>query len=1068
MAARAASLWDRLEAIRDPSHIKNEPSALVDPVGDFAEPVPTLDYWTRVFSPGDEQALIRRLSWDGIDADLVRTALSGTPDVSASPAAWVRRIDEVLIEAARLGDRPSADPIDEIEPWTTGNEPPFAELSVPACRVAMRRLDETGQTATGVEARRALGQQLIAEIGLITSAALYQRFDAFRQRPAAGSSDDQYKRFVRSMLAGGLAQLFFVYPVLAQDVARVIDLFVAGTREFFDRLDRDRRLIADTFAGGAPLGSITSIQPGLSDPHAGRRRVMAVRFEGSLRLVYKPRSVGVERAFYQLIGWAVDRGLSPSPRILRVLDRNDYGWVEFASHETFENRDQVGRYFRRAGGLLCLAHVLRGADLHMENLVATRAGPVLVDVEMLLQPRRRPAGQPTDEVEPSGPGGEPGESCLATGLLSTIENGPDGEAFDIGGLQGRGTGPASFRQLAFRGLRSDRLEASEEPTFRAGTGNLVMLNGEVQKPESYVEEIISGFGETYQFLLEQRAVFLQPSGPLGAFRGLPVRFLARRSQQYAALAHLLARPRYQRDGAERSMAIDALARPFARSTRRPGYRPLAVAERNAMEALDIPRFTVAADGTSIADSGEIVIDQGVAEAGLPLAESRIGHLSPAGLRHQTWQLRQALAETVDSRFATPFASVAAAGGEAGGRTSEDHQLAAGADWIARELIGRCPGTYGVGWPRELPPDDRPSFRAHDLYDGTVGAMLLFAALARVTGRDEWTEAARRSGAYVRGLVEKSMAEAGARARLGACSGAGSVAYAFTMLGRLTGDRRATEFADSCAGGISPEDIAADTALDLASGSAGTILALLAVHHDTAHARLLELAVTCGERLLATETRLGNGSAWPSGRGTYYVGMAHGTAGIALALARVFEATGDERFQAAGMRAYASVLGQQDGSTGTWPVLHLTDQSDGAFRALLAWCHGAPGILLALASAIDVLGMREALEPAMAAIQAVAGAQDHSTEHVCCGNMARAEALLTIGHSLGLPEVEQRATRIGADLLARSVRRGHFRLSPAGFEYAVFDAGFFRGLSGIGYQFLRLAAPDQVPSILSFE
>jgi hypothetical protein len=33
---------------------------------------------------------------------------------------------------------------------------------------------------------------------------------------------------------------------------------------------------------------------------------------------------------------------------------------------------------------------------------------------------------------------------------------------------------------------------------------------------------------------------------------------------------------------------------------------------------------------------------------------------------------------------------------------------------------------------------------------------------------------------------------------------------------------------------------------------------------------------------------------------------------------------------------------------------------------------------------------------------------------------------------------------------------------------VFEPSFFQGLSGIGYQLLRLAAPERLPSVLAFE
>jgi hypothetical protein len=50
---------------------------------------------------------------------------------------------------------------------------------------------------------------------------------------------------------------------------------------------------------------------------------------------------------------------------------------------------------------------------------------------------------------------------------------------------------------------------------------------------------------------------------------------------------------------------------------------------------------------------------------------------------------------------------------------------------------------------------------------------------------------------------------------------------------------------------------------------------------------------------------------------------------------------------------------------------------------------------------------------------------------------------------------------------RARRRGHFRLSGAGTDYRVFDPGFFQGLSGIGYEMLRLAQPSGLPSVAGF-
>jgi lantibiotic modifying enzyme len=132
----------------------------------------------------------------------------------------------------------------------------------------------------------------------------------------------------------------------------------------------------------------------------------------------------------------------------------------------------------------------------------------------------------------------------------------------------------------------------------------------------------------------------------------------------------------------------------------------------------------------------------------------------------------------------------------------------------------------------------------------------------------------------------------------------------------------------------------------------------------------------------------------------------------------------------------------------------------------AWCHGAPGIIVAAAAA------RGGAEPAIvaqarAALATLERWNPVQPDHMCCGHLGRSDAYLTGAGPLGVDDALQGARAIAARALGRARERQHFRLSTPGVEYIVFGAGFFRGLSGIGYQLLRLAEPARVPSILFF-
>jgi lantibiotic modifying enzyme len=61
-----------------------------------------------------------------------------------------------------------------------------------------------------------------------------------------------------------------------------------------------------------------------------------------------------------------------------------------------------------------------------------------------------------------------------------------------------------------------------------------------------------------------------------------------------------------------------------------------------------------------------------------------------------------------------------------------------------------------------------------------------------------------------------------------------------------------------------------------------------------------------------------------------------------------------------------------------------------------------------------------------------------------------------------------AKAVAVQVTSRAREQQRFVLPTTPFQYSVFTPGFFRGLSGIGYQLLRIAYPERLPSVLSFE
>ena len=97
----------------------------------------------------------------------------------------------------------------------------------------------------------------------------------------------------------------------------------------------------------------------------------------------------------------------------------------------------------------------------------------------------------------------------------------------------------------------------------------------------------------------------------------------------------------------------------------------------------------------------------------------------------------------------------------------------------------------------------------------------------------------------------------------------------------------------------PALIDQDEQLDVLSGAAGCLVALLNLHEARPCQRTLAAAMQCGDRLIARAQPAGDGLCWQVPRLGPLAGFAHGAAGIAWALLALFARTREERFRTAG-------------------------------------------------------------------------------------------------------------------------------------------------------------------------
>lgn len=1010
-----------------------------------ARAVELLALWAERSARGDAAELARRLSWDGLDPETLRWALTPGRLKPGPLPSWASTFREVSALAASHAAQEA--------PWRDPAAPiPFEEALAPWVEVARRRLGEAAEIAP--EARRDLERWLAARLSGFAAEALGAAFDRFRGgRPhgfavrlaevGVGRETRLYQAFVEGLLGDGLAAWAREVPVLARLLSTVVDFWVDHTRALLSHWREDAAAVHREILGSAGrVPRIVRITAGLSDAHRGGRTTHILTVDGGARVVYKPRSLGMDVAFSRWLAWCNARGAPHGLLDLalhRLLDRGDRGWAECVAAEPCPDMEAARRFHRRAGQLLALLHASGGRDAHCENLIARGEHPVLIDLEAWLPPRLArwlpaPAGE-----EQADAALRREHSVLATGLLPRWQpDGPRDDVVDVGGLGGGR--PGTRLRPVWRAVNTDHMVRAWVPVETGIQPNVPVLDGRPLAPAAFTREVREGFAAMYRFLKAHREEMLAPDGPLGGLAGCRGRLIFRPTRAYVRLRDRSLRPDACRDAAARGGELEALARVYldAPGAEAPATWPLLTAERRALEQGDVPIFHADLAATVLEGPDGERIPGVVARPAIEELRDRLRRLGPEDLEEQLGLIEAALGASpreeghLEADLPASFLLAARSLAET---------------LRARAFRGRDGHLSWIG-PRFLAGGDTFELAplGTALYGGTGGIALFFAALHHLDGGPEWHDLALEQAERIAAGPEPD--------GIGGLAGLGARIYTLVAVGELLGEVEPIRAARRAAARLTPERIAADARLDVTLGAAGALLALLALDASLPAGpptgpEPLETAAACARHLLAR--RLPGAPAWAAPGRPPEAGFAHGAAGIAYALLRFAARTGDGEARAAAVAAIAferSLLAAEAAVQTTW-------------------CRGLPGIALARLGTLDVQADAEVRHEIRSALAATRASALTPIDHLCCGNLGRAEILLEAGRILEDAELAEAARELARQVLARAAARGGLSWLPSG-EISSFDPSFFKGAAGAGYTLLRLTAPDRLPCVLRME
>ena len=1025
-----------------------------------------LQRWQRQGAFNDEDIFQKRLSADHCTKDELLLLLAETPTqlsercLQTNAQPWMQKLNEVFEEhdpaRCRLCHQIASNALKEIQVLDVIH--PFLDWALAQIMDGLQDLAAHFQSLPFHPAR--MLKLLIPNIPgalvqtLMKPLILEVHIARLENRLQGETSQARFQEFLHFCSQQEHLQTFLQeYTVLARYLVTVVDFWAQYCLELLTHLCQDWSEILATFTDGRDPGQLVRITMGRGDTHKNGRSVAILHFNNDLTLVYKPRSLATDLHFQQLLAWVNSLGIPCPFRLLQVLNKDNHGWCEFVTAASCTTREEVVRFYERQGAYLALLYALDAADMHSENILAAGEHPVLLDLEALFHPR-------FDHIAANGAAlsSTIKYSVLRTGMLPVrVQRDKDGRGIDLSAL-GRQRGQHSSGQN-WKGQGTDEMTLEREYRELSASSNRPTLQGQDVDVCEFIPDILRGFTHLYRLLMQQRETLLADWLP--RFMEDEIRVVFRPTSVYHTYLQESLHPDCLRDALERDQFLDHLW-DFTPLLSHPQYAALLTAERLDLLQGDIPLFTTRPSSRDVYTSRGERLPEYFSAPPIDGARECIQGMHEDDLARQQWIIEASLTTMfmdTNQQRKLPLSTSS--------RTVTAQELVTEACAIgdrlrALALDGEQGSKQWLGVVLEREEQDQYAWNLQPadyiLYDGLAGIILFLAYLGAATRIETYTELARAALPTLWRMVNLQRARS-ARLPLGAFNGQASLLYLFSHLAALWKDDRYLQQAEELLP-LLEQSVEQEQTLDIIGGSAGIIASLLSLYSVNRSQKTLATALLYGDHLLQHARSMQTGVGWSTTADQRCLtGFSHGASGISYSLIKLAEISNEQRFlQAArdGFRYERTCFVEEvhnwvndSGAAGRKPVVQST------------WCHGAPGIglgRLAVYNAIEDPVTKDEVDIALKTTLDAGFSGNHSLCHGALGNL---ETVLLATQVLGDSYYKEQLTCIQSMVFEGIKRYGWITGVPLGVE----TPGLMTGLAGIGYQLLRLAYPECIPSVL---
>ncbi|PGM87762.1 DUF4135 domain-containing protein, partial [Bacillus thuringiensis] len=237
----------------------------------------------------------------------------------------------------------------------------------------------------------------------------------------------------------------------------------------------------------------------LGDYHNNGKRTILLEDKFNHKIILKPVDLKNSILYHSLIN-QLNKDLNTDIFIPQLVNKKNYGYMEFINHESCESNEQIKDYYYNLGVVLSVIYLINGSDIHNENIIAQGSSPVIIDFETLGSTLNPSIAEENSSFILSN-------SVLNSRMLPIRFSGGREVIRDYSSI-GRVMKTLVKTIKIKNEFTSNPIEIREETIIEDTVQNLPFFNNDIYEYDNYINDIIKGFEDTYNSVLKNKEEYM--------------------------------------------------------------------------------------------------------------------------------------------------------------------------------------------------------------------------------------------------------------------------------------------------------------------------------------------------------------------------------------------------------------------------------------------------------------------------------------------------------------------------------------------------------------------------------